>query len=155
MFVFSGRSGRSEVIAFIVLGIFANLMTLVGSGAVIGAIHTVWSFLWGFPWIALSVRRLHDQGRSARWAWTVAAGFAALMASAPLLPQSDTSVYHVTVLFFGTFHPTGPLALVHGLAAATLSLGVLILLFREPTAGENEFGSDPRLDPQDAALASE
>jgi uncharacterized membrane protein YhaH (DUF805 family) len=155
MFVFSGRSRRSEVLAFGLLGIFANLMTLEGSGVVIGAIHAVWSFLWGFPWIALFVRRLHDQGRSARWAWAYAAVFAALMASTPLLAQSPTSIYRVTVLFLGVFHPTGPFAIIHGIALAAVWLGLLILLFWEPTPDENQYGPDPRLDPADAGLATE
>lgn len=148
-FVFSGRSRRSEVVAFFLLGMLANSVTIaVFEGGIAKAIGAAWSLLWSFPWIALFVRRLHDQGRSARWAWALAAAFAALLASAPLLPQSVDSNYHVTLPFLGTFHPTGPPAIVHGAVGVVLALIMLGLWLAPEQSGTNRYGPDPRLDPE-------
>src|SRR4051794_19429753 len=102
MFVFSGRSRRTEVIAFSFLGMLANALTVhwYDGGRVFEAMRAGWSVLWAFPWLALFVRRLHDQGRSARWAWALGTVFAALIASVPLLPQSPGGSYHVRLLIW-------------------------------------------------------
>src|SRR5687768_17444853 len=113
MFVFSGRSRRTEVLAFAILGTFANAVTiaLVDGGIAQKMIGAGWWLFWIFPWIALLVRRLHDQGSAALWAWLLAAALAGLLAITPLFPQSADSPYHVTMLAW-TFRPTGPFAIV-------------------------------------------
>lgn len=149
MFVFSGRSRRTEVLAFAVLGIFANAATiaLVDGATAQKIIGAGWWLLWSFPWIALLVRRLHDQGRAALWAWLLAAALAALMTITPLLPQSADSPYHVTMLAW-TFRPTGPFAVVHGILTAIIGLGLLATCLTPGQPDTNQYGPDPRLDPQ-------
>ncbi len=153
MFVFSGRSRRTEVLAFGILGMFANLVTikLVDGGNAFLAIWAVWSLLWTFPWIALLVRRLHDQGRPAIWAWVLAAAFALLMAATPFLPQSADSSYHVTI-FAWVFHPVGPFAIIHGVATAIIALTLFAFCLAEGDPGTNRYGPDPRVDPEPDAL---
>jgi uncharacterized membrane protein YhaH (DUF805 family) len=157
MFVFSGRSRRTEVLAFFILGMFANALSVnwPGGGEVFEAIRIGWSLLWTFPWVALLVRRLHDQGRSARWAWALTAVFAALTASAPLLPQSADSNYHVTIIYYWTFHPVGPLAVLDGVLTALFAFTLLVLFLAPEEPGTNRYGPDPRLEPDTAALATE
>jgi uncharacterized membrane protein YhaH (DUF805 family) len=151
MFVFSGRSRRTEVVGFFILGTIANAATLTveNGGIVFEAIKLAWAFLWGFPWLALLIRRLHDQGRSAGRGWVLAAGFAALLATAPLLQQSPDSIYHVG-LFHRVFHPVGPLAVAHGIAAGLLTLVLFGLFLWPEEPGANRFGPDPRLGPGDS-----
>jgi uncharacterized membrane protein YhaH (DUF805 family) len=153
MFVFSGRSRRTEVLAFAILGMFANVVTveLVDGGMVQKVIGAGWAFLWGFPWIALLVRRLHDQGRPALWAWLLAAAFVMLLATTPLLPQSAESNYHVTV-FAWVFHPVGPLAIVHGIAVAIIGVALFAFCLAPGDPDTNRYGPDPRLGPQHEGL---
>jgi len=150
MFVFAGRSRRTEVVAFFILGTLANGVTveLLKGGVAQTAIGAGWSLLWSFPWLALLVRRLHDQGRSARWAWALFAVILALLATAPLLPQSADGDYRVT-LVVRTFHPVGPLAIVHGVVAAIWAVASLFFYLAPEQVGTNRYGPDPRLDPED------
>jgi uncharacterized membrane protein YhaH (DUF805 family) len=156
MFVFSGRSRRTEVVAFTVLGMLANALTVHwndGAG-VFEAMQVGWALLWTFPWLALFVRRLHDQGRSARWAWMLWAAFAVLMAVVPLLPQSANSSYSVHV-FHWTFHPVGPLAIIHGIVEAVVGFILLVFFLAPEESGTNRYGPDPRLDPDNTSLVTE
>ncbi len=66
---FSGRAGRSEFwfwMLFVVAASFvANIVeSAIGSGGALGALFSLATFL---PGLAVSIRRLHDTGRSAWW----------------------------------------------------------------------------------------
>src|SRR6185295_226000 len=151
MFVFSCSSRRTEVLAFTLLSVLANAATIEiyrGTTEVAAPLHTAWMLLWQYPLIALFVRRLHDQGRSARWAWAIGAGMAALLASAMLLPQAHDGSYTVTI-FAWKFHPVGPLAIIHGIAMALVILALFGLTFAPEQPSTNRYGPDPRLDPGD------
>ena len=160
MLRFGGRSRRSEVIAFYVLGMLANFMTVeIGEhgpvstflqGAKLG-----WMVLWNFPWIALFVRRLHDQGRSARWALIIPAETAGILALM-FLPQSENSGITAKA-FIWTAHPAStPLAYVLLALMAIGSLATIVLFLLGPKElGANRYGPDPRLDPDDAIFAGE
>jgi uncharacterized membrane protein YhaH (DUF805 family) len=147
MFVFSGRSRRTEVGAFFLLGTVANFFSISGddSDQLLRMVHVGWALLWGFPWIALFVRRLHDQGKSARWAIALGLPFTVAWATAPFLPQSPDSIYRVT-LFGWTFHPVGPLAIAQGIFALLAALCIFGLCLAEGDPGTNRYGPDPRLD---------
>lgn len=160
MLRFSGRSRRSEVIAFYVLGMLANLMSLEFGGH--GPVSTFlqgaqlgWMVLWNFPWIALFIRRLHDQGRSAVWALIIPAEMAGIL-DLMLLPQSENSGLTVKA-FLWTAHPAStPLADTLMALLAIGGLATLVLFMLGPKElGANHYGPDPRLNPSDAILAGE
>jgi uncharacterized membrane protein YhaH (DUF805 family) len=74
---FDGRSTRSEVISFWLLSTVANLGTFSfdpgpSLALMFTAIAALWTIFWSWPWIPLLARRLHDQGRSAKWLSIVA-----------------------------------------------------------------------------------
>lgn len=159
MFVFSGRSRRTEVLAFFLLGILANAATVsvhtYDDGKAFEAIRQAWSILWTFPWIALLVRRLHDQGRSVSWAWAVGAAFVAVIAPSPLLPQSPQNRSWMTVTFLGTFHPAQPWASIYGTALIILWLLLLWLYLAPGQFGTNRYGPNPRVDREGATVPAE
>jgi uncharacterized membrane protein YhaH (DUF805 family) len=157
MFVFTGRSTRSEVWAFFLLGILANMITITISGPsapLMDAAKMLWGFLWGFPLITLFVRRLHDQDRSGRWALSLL-GLAFLIVVMSGLPQSAESPMTVTIN--GTVsHPAfTPLSIGLGGIVVTIALAQFVVMYLLPgTYGRNRFGPDPRLDPPEQTPAS-
>jgi uncharacterized membrane protein YhaH (DUF805 family) len=153
MFVFTGRSTRSEVVAFFILGVFANMsiVTIVSSGALgwfLATIKLGWKLLWRFPWIALFVRRLHDQGRSGWWALLLVAPLTATLVStviAPLIiPGVAQEIERRGALDWPVVMPSQPVSAV-ALAIYLLSCVALLVLFLLPGAeGSNRYGPDPR-----------
>lgn len=157
MFVFSGRSTRTEVVAFFVLGVLANMMTITIDGpaqSLLDAAKQVWWLLWSFPWIALFVRRLHDQGHSgwlSGWWWLASSVYAAvailLALQAPEAPGSKAYlritdwVHHTTwVHHFAVTSPVIAFVII-----AFVLVGVQIfLLLASGTPGPNRYGPDPR-----------
>lgn len=146
MLVFGGRSTRTEAVGFFLLCSAANMMTVTVAGpgaALMTAAKIAWSLLWGWPWLALFVRRLHDQDRSGWWALSLAAlPLAAMIAMA--MPQSpDTSV---TVRFLGwVSHPATPFYVaLEIIVVAVLAVQTAAMFLQYGTSGPNRFGADPR-----------
>lgn len=144
-FSFAGRSTRSEMLWFNLL-----LATANGAGTAIfrlgadtpAALKIVWAVLWFPPLITVSVRRLHDQDRSA-W-WMAIPGAAMLIfAIAAMLPQSPGGLHFSFMLW--NLHPAPGLAttLLSTLFVALL-LATLVLDFLPGTRGANRYGPDPR-----------
>lgn len=70
--VFSGRAGRSEYWYFVLFNIIISFAIavferLIGSGGSMGLLGTVYALAVFLPGLAVSVRRLHDTGRSGWW----------------------------------------------------------------------------------------
>ena len=73
--VFSGRATRSEYWSFVLVWVLINISSIIVSrvdfpdviGGMIGVAYAVYWFATLIPWLALTVRRLHDTGRSAWW----------------------------------------------------------------------------------------
>jgi uncharacterized membrane protein YhaH (DUF805 family) len=147
MLVFSGRSTRTEVVAFFVLGVLANIFTIRigGPGAtLLDAAKVAWALLWAFPWIALFVRRLHDQERSARWALLLIAPFLLDIASSSTPMETYYANWpgvSLSMSYPATLTPETLLGMGIGMSVAILSL-VLFLL--PGTPGANRYGPDPR-----------
>jgi uncharacterized membrane protein YhaH (DUF805 family) len=138
-FEYSGRSTRSELISFWIVGFIVSV-----------SVHflAIWSFgldTWPLdtilvlltvilfvPWAALMVRRLHDENRSGLWL----AVLLAFWLVAVLLSDDDPQ-HPQTVL--------GNLAMVIGFV---VSLAHFVISLAPGSHGENRFGSDPRLDPR-------
>lgn len=62
-FDFSGRSRRSE---YWYAMLFCNIISFV-IGAVVGDLAGIWSLVIFIPTLAVSIRRLHDTGKSGWW----------------------------------------------------------------------------------------
>jgi len=149
MLVFSGRSTRTEVVAYFMLASVANLMTVTIDGGpaapLLDAAKFAWGLLWSFPWIALLVRRLHDQDRSGWWALINLAYFllAAALLAQPQMPASGMSVRFLNWVA----HPAAtPLSVLLFAVAFALAMVELILFLLAGTVGANRYGHDPRLD---------
>lgn len=151
MFVFSGRSTRSEVAAFFILGTFANMtiVTIVANG-VLGwfllFMTAAWRLFWGFPWIALFLRHLHDQGRTGWWALLLAAPATTLAAkmTAPYIVPGAIGTAGWRVIDWSAMGPWQPMAAlvlaVYGIAI----IAQLVLFLLPGTPGDNRHGRDPR-----------
>lgn len=78
--VFAGRARRMEYWMFILfnilvslaIGFVCGLLGLVDESGIIGSCYMLATFL---PGIAVTVRRLHDTGRSGWWWWIVLVPF--------------------------------------------------------------------------------
>lgn len=70
--VFSGRSRRSEYWFFVLFNVVASISLgivdgVLGIGGGVGLLSVVYSLAVLVPGLAVSVRRLHDTGRSGWW----------------------------------------------------------------------------------------
>jgi uncharacterized membrane protein YhaH (DUF805 family) len=86
----SGRAGRPEYWYFILIYLLASALLSIVDGIVgtynakagIGLLSGLWGLALLVPWLAVSVRRLHDIGRSG---WWVLIGFVPLVGFVVLL----------------------------------------------------------------------
>jgi uncharacterized membrane protein YhaH (DUF805 family) len=148
-FQFRGRSTRTEVVAFWLLGTICNLFTLsIGglsprSAIVIGA---VWAILWGWPWIPLLVRRLHDQDRSGRWALLTIAGLALIAVDWLVAPDGDGPSLSLSLGFTDLHRHVAwtPLTMTTALLFVLSAFATLALYLMPCTTGANCYGPDPR-----------
>ncbi|MET0309858.1 MAG: DUF805 domain-containing protein [Sphingomonas sp.] len=145
---FAGRSTRSELFAFLAV---TMLVDMVGRQflhiphtpfAPPSAVEIGWTLLWSFPLLALMVRRLHDQGRSAWWMLVIAtAGVIAIVAlSLPQQPGSST----LRFLAWTASPAPGPLASVLSITFLATVVAMLILSLLPGDLGDNRYGADPR-----------
>jgi len=138
--VFSGRSTRTEVIAYwafaliseLVISLIALVIWNVASWNSM-RFYTALAIVFAIPEPALFVRRLHDQGRSGWWA-VVGIPFAAFS-------------------WFGG--PRADRPLWEHLIVAFLSITILVFLLWPGVAETNRFGPDPRLGHDDATTVTE
>lgn len=134
---YHGRSTRSELLYFGLLVILVGyaISFLVSGTRYAGdeAVRSLFLVLFLVPGLALLVRRLHDQGRSATW---VSAGLPAL--AAILFQRWQRHVGLSETLFDDRWTA---LELAGGLSA----LALLLLALVPPDEGANAYGADPRL----------
>lgn len=158
-FQFRGRSTRTEVVSFWLLGKICHLGVVTMGGlppqlaATAGAF---WTIAWYWPWIPLLVRRLHDQGRSGRWAAVLLAG-SILFALDWFAPTgSDLSLDFS--LGWSDVHRSvawTPLTIAASVAAVAMSIASLLLYLLPNTEGQNRYGPDPRLDAEASLVPAE
>ncbi len=148
---FAGGSTRSEMLAFLFVGMLANAFRVEGLHDPFGppsAVEIGWAVIWNFPAIALTVRRLHDQGRSAWWMLIHVAAIAT-WAIAMLLPQGSGGPQFTLLLW--SAHPASPLAsILLGIISSALILAMIILDFLPGRPDRNRYGPDPRIGAESA-----
>ncbi|MFA5964215.1 MAG: DUF805 domain-containing protein [Sphingomonas sp.] len=149
-FCFSGRSTRTEVVAFFLLSLVGNMFAVHAIGDVPPALRVMpilWKMGWTWPWLPLLVRRLHDQDRSSGWAVVSVVQVVALLALY-LVPASPTITGLSVRSFLGDSRNVAwswpSSALISVLAIA--SVLQLWLFLARGTDGANRYGTDPRLD---------
>jgi len=134
---FRGRSQRTELIAFFALimaiGAFHSLVPAVASLRAVFWISVALHLALGCPAAALMVRRLHDTGRTGWWA---------LLA----LPVPAGGLWYDYSILKGRPFPVPDSADPLRLAAALLSLALLVLLLWADDPEANRYGSNPRHD---------
>lgn len=132
--VFSGRAPRAEYwwfyLATLIGGFIAD-----GVDAAVGTevVSLIVSLALLIPWVAVSVRRLHDIDRSGWWMMILLLPFLALVVAFALDPATSSET------FAGM-----PGAVVAGLIGVLIAgITLLIFMVTAGTEGPNEYGPDP------------
>ena len=153
LFRFSGRSTASEVISFYLLYMVSVVGVMLASIAVpfewedspvFRLAISLLEATFTFPYLALLVRRLHDQERSLRWLWLVP-GLLGVTIAMLLLPEGEHSSLSVRLLGWRRHPEWSPVAVLCLLASVASFFTLLTLLLMPGTSGPNRHGPDPRL----------
>jgi uncharacterized membrane protein YhaH (DUF805 family) len=144
---FAGRSTRTELLGYVIISWV--LATVLGWAAVTAGMAglakasfstepspfltiDIFNLLFWLPFPALAVRRFHDQNKSGWWALPLIVSTVLSWIGAESLLEQPTRI-----------------------ALGALYAVVLVLLFWKPTDGANRYGSDPRLDLDEAEFVTE
>ncbi len=148
-FKFEGRSTRSEVASFWLLSAVVNAFHMNADNpsllmTIAGVISTL---VWDWPWIALFVRRLHDQDRTGRWAWLNGGLIAMTVAGLWTGPAGNGPNISIDWWFFRTSRQIAwtPITIIATVVAVTVVLAIWLLFLFRGTTGTNRYGPDPRL----------
>ncbi|CUS43058.1 MAG: DUF805 domain-containing protein [Pseudomonadota bacterium] len=153
---FDGRSTQSEVVSFWLFGILANLLVhlsapvldLIMPSALYRGFDLIWSFVLGWPYFPLLVRRLHDQDRSG--GWVMLWGLIVIACTMLLMLPKEADGYGLSISLFG-FHRSlawTPVTTPLLLGLMMVSIAILILYVLPGTLGTNRYGPDPRVEPE-------
>jgi uncharacterized membrane protein YhaH (DUF805 family) len=146
---YRGRSTRTDMVAFWLVTFVIGAVSTLAAGLLdylldadyrvreIATIGLQAALL--LPWIALWVRRLHDQGRSGWW----------LLLFVPVLIASFAKHYYLAIDDFEALFGREQSNLT--LAGGLLALPVLILLCLPGSEAANRYGPNPRYGEAEAA----
>jgi len=135
--VFSGRAPRAEYWWFYLGTLIVGFMTrLVDSGLGTQFVNLIVNLALIVPWLAVSVRRLHDTDRSGWWLAILVAPAAAVLAigigaafGAPAVP--------------GGFAPLTAMWVIVVIAFLMALVTLLIFMVTAGDGGPNSYGPDP------------
>ncbi len=144
--VFSGRARREEFWFFVLFNMIASIVLVIidvvigtfnqetGVG-VLGSIYSLGVFI---PYLAVTVRRLHDTNRTGWWVLMpaisiIAAGILAALL-APMLSNAES----------GTDTASNIIALLVGLAVLASGITIFVFLVLDGTVGANKYGDNPK-----------
>jgi uncharacterized membrane protein YhaH (DUF805 family) len=160
-FHFQGRSTRSELMSFYIVGVIANCVSISWSDtgsppAIFPAIGLAWSILWQWPFVPLFVRRLHDQDRSGWWASIMGLQILAMLVLYSL-PEDMNALHSIVSVSFADgprhFVPSTLMAWLWWGVLLVTSIAVIIMNLLSGTMGANRYGDDPRLPVPNEALS--
>jgi uncharacterized membrane protein YhaH (DUF805 family) len=145
-FDFRGRSTRTELFTFMFISQFAaGIVGLILIGPASGAdfetpdrIRLAVRLLFGLPFIALLVRRLHDQDRTGWWALLLVAGLVLMVVKESWMRGGPGIVFRPTPWWLDA-------------AMLVLIVGLWIFSLWPPSDETNRFGPNPRFDEEPAA----
>ena len=139
--VFTGRAPRAEYWWFYLATVVIQIPLTIVDEAIgnWSPLSTLFSLATFIPWLAVTVRRLHDTNRSGWWLLAlflplVAVGFAAAAAVGATLSGGTAP------------EPTGSMLVMMIVAVvAMLIIGITMFVFMvsEGTHGPNDYGDDP------------
>ena len=139
--VFTGRAPRAEYWWFYLATVVVQIPLTIVDEAIgnWSPLSTLFSLATFIPWLAVTVRRLHDTNRSGWWLLAlflplVAVGFAAAAAVGATLSGGTAP------------EPTGSMLVMMIVAVvAMLIIGITMFVFMvsEGTHGPNDYGDDP------------
>jgi uncharacterized membrane protein YhaH (DUF805 family) len=138
---FMGRSRRTEFWVFVVVvlvgQLVANYVDLsAGTSALVGRMRTfeaLFTIAVLIPVAAVSVRRMHDVGRSGWWMLLIAVPYTTWQATA-----NGAALNSAALLLF-----------------ALAAVGLFVLLVQPGTAGDNGYGADPKADATEAVAGKD
>ena len=144
---FSGRARRSEFWYFFLLNFI--ICFVLGFIPVLSWVSGLWSLAILIPFVAVTVRRFHDIGKS---------GWYYLVPLIPALAYTGYLVYYVmkTVKEVGVYdmdaiarhitdHPSGILAIVVlGLLTIITTIIWIVWMAKDSQPGENKWGPNPK-----------
>jgi uncharacterized membrane protein YhaH (DUF805 family) len=137
-FVFRGRSRRQEILEYWFAFLLISFVCQLGAEVLLGepsaaAVGEILGALFVVPFVALFVRRLHDQDRSGWWTLILLPLFAANL---------DKTIRREGWLV------DAPWPALDGLFVPLIGFALLSMLFPllPGTIGSNRFGPDPRFD---------
>lgn len=140
-FDFSGRATRSEFAAYylavllvgVVIGVPALFLVEFETRQII---DEAYGWITGFPFIALMVRRLHDQNRTGRWVLL------------PLAVVAYNTAFRLLALSLGiqeAFELRRAIGYTDWLLML-IAMGTFAAILVEGDKGANRYGPNPRLD---------
>lgn len=131
--VFSGRASRSEYwwfyLAILIASFLAGIVEVIIGTSILSNIFT---FAILIPTISVSVRRLHDTGRSG---WWMAAPIVALLAIIPFSMMAGAQTEGVGEDSYGVMIVT--------LIAVILAIVLTVLMILPSHKGGNQYGPNP------------
>lgn len=113
-----------------------QMMAGIGSAVIIYLLWALVSLAFFIPNLAVTIRRLHDTGRSGFWVW--------LFWGPYLLSIVLSFMSASTMAASGEEAGASALAGIVGLAWLAGCLVLLVFMFLEGTKGPNEYGPDPK-----------
>lgn len=136
---FSGRATRTEVASYALGALLVSVAVSLVSGLLLDfetrmLLTNALALALAAPVPALLVRRLHDQGRSARWVWLAVFGFT-VWAGRTLV--SLALGYETRITLDKVIWPLDWLVILANIA-------MILLIILPGTQGPNRFGPDPR-----------
>jgi uncharacterized membrane protein YhaH (DUF805 family) len=139
---FSGRGRRKEYWMATLFSAIASIILQI-LASVLGAFGTVLVVLYGLavlvPSLALTTRRLHDIGKSGAWQLIIYIPCALWAILSPFLLIGGIAGGLAT----GDFGALSGIVIL-GLLALAGSIWMLALLCTAGTAGDNQYGADPK-----------
>ncbi len=143
--VFSGRARRKEFWFFVLFNLLASIILVVidvflgtfnqetGSG-LLGSIYALGVFI---PYLAVTVRRLHDTNRSGWWIMMPLATIILVgILAAIVIPMSGTD---------GANETAGGIAMIFlGIIVLASNIAFFVFLVSDSTPGLNRFGNNPK-----------
>ncbi|MDF7774987.1 DUF805 domain-containing protein [Sphingomonas sp. AOB5] len=148
LFLFTGRAQRSDLVLLWLIGIVLSLpiplLHFAGLYVVLpNAVSMIINGVVGYLWATFLVRRLHDQGRSARWALALYGLAGLIILGVAAQPQQQYGTSFRFLLW--TFHPVGSVTTTLLSVAYIACIGaMLVISLIPPQDGPNRYGPDPR-----------